>query len=221
MFVLASQSPRRKEILSAMGYDFVVRPGNFDERSVPEGSDPIEYVVEVARGKMLAALDQAEKGDVVLSSDLTVWHNNTHLHKPVDNTEAESHMQALSNTWHTEYGATFVGNSAENLHHVVSQVRVWLDPLTPDEMEAYLAIADATDKAGGFDLRCYVQVKGRQHVQFEGYVTTILGLDAIAAENLLQRFEVLPGRSGQEVEADFFKAVFGEDSREPSQRIKA
>ena len=87
MLILASQSPRRAELLRNAGIAFEVRPADVDE-SVRPGEEPAEYVKRLAREKALAVLATAPAGAVVLGADTTVVVDGESLGKPVDSAEA-------------------------------------------------------------------------------------------------------------------------------------
>ena len=87
MLILASQSPRRAELLRNAGFSFEVRPADVDERA-RAGEAPLEYVKRLAREKALAVLATAPPGAVALGADTTVVVDGECLGKPVDAAEA-------------------------------------------------------------------------------------------------------------------------------------
>src|SRR6266568_5974843 len=99
MLILASQSPRRAELLRNAGISFEVRPAEVDE-SMREGEDPFEYVKRLAREKALHALKTAPKGAVVIGADTTVVVGGESLGKPVDKAEARRMLERLSGRRH-------------------------------------------------------------------------------------------------------------------------
>lgn len=207
--VLASQSPRRKQILNDLGYSFETRPTDFDERSIDESLPPQEYVQEVALGKLQAGFDQAQPDEVILASDLSVWNKNRHIHKPTNLILAAESIRNLWDQWHVEYGACVVGTSSTDCKTRSDEVRVWLPSLTPEQLDRYLQISDPTDKAGGFDLACYASLVGRENIMFEGDITTIIGLNATAAAELLTEFGLPPQLSSLELEKRYYQEILG------------
>lgn len=207
--VLASQSPRRKKILTDLGYTFEIRPSNFDERSIPESLSPDIYVAKVALGKGQAALSSLQNNEIVLASDLSVVNDGKHIHKPADLTEAAKSIKNLWNKWHVEYGACVVGSLSREWNIRNDEVRVWIPALTDMQLQKYLEISDPTDKAGGFDLACYVSLVGAENVKFEGDVSTIIGLNASSAAHLLSEFGLPNSISAQEVEQSYATEIFG------------
>src|ERR1039457_5074402 len=95
MLILASQSPRRAELLRNAGYSFEVRPTEVDER-VRAGEPALEYVQRLAREKALAVLATAPAYAVVLGADTTVVLDGECLGKPVDAAEAQQMLARLS-----------------------------------------------------------------------------------------------------------------------------
>ena len=99
MLILASQSPRRAELLRNAGYTFEVRPADVDER-VRAGEPPEEYVKRLAREKALAVLATAPADAVVLGADTTVVLGGECLGKPVDAADAQQMLARLSGRVH-------------------------------------------------------------------------------------------------------------------------
>lgn len=207
--ILASQSPRRKEILTKLGYDFVVQPSAFDERSVSEEMSPEEYVKTVALGKagMIVPNDES---DIILASDLTVWSENRLAHKPNNLEQARREIPQIWNRWHTECGACVVGKPSIGWRIRTDTSKLFVPELTPEQFEEYLTIADPTDKAGGIDVRCFAKVAGSDSIKIQGTWSTILGLDVFSATALLREFGVEPRVAPEQVEADFAHAIMNQ-----------
>jgi septum formation protein len=102
MLVLASASPRRRELLALAGFSFEVRPAEIDE-SVAPGEEPVGYVTRLAREKaqaVLAALGADNAGVVVLGADTTVIVDGAILGKPVDVEDAKRMLRLLAGRMH-------------------------------------------------------------------------------------------------------------------------
>lgn len=223
--ILASQSPRRREILTALGYKPTVRPSHFDERSLPESDQPDQYALSVALGKAQAARREGKVGEVLLAADLVVWSQAGLLHKPTSEAEAREYLALLGGNWHDEYGACVVGVVDEAIvvdgdatvgsreakwETRVSRSRIWLPPLPEAAFAQYFAKADVTDKAGGLDLRCYVEIVGPAAVKVEGSITNVIGLDAEASAELLEQAGLPPHQPPRAIEIQYRTAILGE-----------
>ena len=102
-FILASASPRRKELLKEIISDFTVMPSDFDETSVNATLPPRKLVQELAKGKALAVAQGQEQGVVVLGSDTVVAFSKRVLGKPKDEEEAREMLTLLSGKRHAVY----------------------------------------------------------------------------------------------------------------------
>lgn len=203
--ILASQSPRRKQILERLGYSFEIQPSLFDERSIPEDLDPHEYVSRVSLGKAEFISGSPEK--IILASDLTVWSHDRLMHKPATVNEARQTLPLIWNDWHDEVGACVVGSKNLGWKTRVDVAKLWLPALTPQQLEEYLTIADPTDKAGGIDIRCFVHVAGRDSIKIQGDATTIIGLNAFSASEMLGELGLPATVQAQTVEDDILQDI--------------
>jgi septum formation protein len=168
MLILASASPRRREILHQAGISFVVRPAHVDE--TPRAAEPpAEYVNRMARKKAMAL--SAEPGDIVLGADTTVVTGREMFAKPEDPADAARMLEQLSGRCHTgmtgvclRAGAQIVEDRAETA--------VWFAPLSRAEIAEYVASGEPMDKAGAYAIQglaskfvrriegCYFNVMG-------------------------------------------------------------
>lgn len=207
---LASQSPRRQQILSDLGYAFETLPTFFDERAVPESLSQSEYVAQVAVGKFQSSVSAAPVADtVVLAADLTVWANGKLVHKPETIEEAAAVLPTLWDQWHIEYGCCVVGTHPDTYRMMPSVSKVWLPALDSAQLAQYLEISDPTDKAGGIDIRCWGQIAGVEKIQCVGSLTNVIGLDAFAAAELLTEYQLPPTVPADEVERKYQQNLFG------------
>jgi septum formation protein len=148
--VLASQSPRRRELLSGLGIALEVRPAATDE-TVHAGERPEAYVVRVAREKA-----RAVAGEVILAADTAVVLGDEILGKPRDASDAARMLRALSGTSHRVLTAVCVRRSApgparEREALVSTEVRFRL--LGEDQIAWYVATGEPLDKAGAYALQ--------------------------------------------------------------------
>lgn len=168
--ILASGSPRRKQLLALFGIPFSVRPSDVDE-SLQPGEEPLGYVRRLAAQKGAAC---AECGaNWVLSADTTVEVDGQILGKPADEKEARETLMLLRNREHQVHTAFCLlnGASGEALCGSCS-TPVRMRPYEPRELEAYIESGDYHDKAGGYAIQngefhpasvpngCYANVMG-------------------------------------------------------------
>jgi septum formation protein len=169
--VLASGSPRRKELLSMLGIPFTVRPADLDETPHPgEAAQP--YVGRLSVEKALAV---AQPGELVLAADTTVALDGEILGKPLDVEDAVATLMRLSGRPHqTHTGMAVVdGTTGAVLHQLVDTTQVHMR--TYDEVTArwYVATGEPLDRAGSYA----VQGIGSTLVaRVDGNVQTVVGL---------------------------------------------
>jgi septum formation protein len=157
MLILASQSPRRAELLRNAGLRFEVRPAEVDERVRP-GEPPLVYVQRLAREKALAVLATAPAGACVLGADTTVAVDGESLGKPADEAEARRMLARLSGRTHEVItGVCLAWRRAEGdgfVCEVEAEVtEVEFDTLTEEEIAAYVAHGEPMDKAGAYAIQ--------------------------------------------------------------------
>jgi len=177
--VLASQSPRRRELLAQLGVTLEVRPAHTDESVLP-GEPPRDYVLRVAREKA-----RAVAGDVVLGADTAVVLGGEVLGKPRDPEDARRMLQALSGTAHEVLTAVCVRRSepAIELDAVVA-TRVRFARLGDSEIAWYLATGEPLDKAGAYAIQ---GAGGAFVLGVEGSVSNVVGLPLAETSALLIR----------------------------------
>lgn len=148
--ILASQSPRRRELLSMITSDFAVLPADVDE-SLPSDIDPAKAVALLAEKKAQVVF-AVHPSSCVIGSDTVVAVDGRILGKPADTAEARAMLELLSGRWHTVYtGITVMTPQGSDTQVVATQVEFY--PLTPDEIEAYIATDEPYDKAGGYGIQ--------------------------------------------------------------------
>ena len=147
--ILASQSPRRRELLGLTGLDFIVRAADIDETMDP-GCAPFDEVARVSRAKALAVC--REPGDVVIAADTIVVCGGCCLGKPKDEADAFRILSLLSGRQHEVMtGMTVVSGSKIITHTEVTKIR--FRQLHPDEIRAYIATGEPMDKAGAYGIQ--------------------------------------------------------------------
>jgi septum formation protein len=151
MFVLASQSPRRMEILERAGIPFTVRvSGVPEERRLHES--PLDHVTRLARAKA-EAVDQ-HPGEIVLGADTVVVLDGHLLEKPSDGEDARRMLTLLSGREHS----VITGICLRHTQGVIAdyaETKVRFEPLTPEEIADYVATGEPMDKAGAYAIQGY------------------------------------------------------------------
>ncbi|MEG0874182.1 MAG: nucleoside triphosphate pyrophosphatase [Clostridiales bacterium] len=149
--ILASASPRRKEILANLGLDFTIAPANIDETPMAE-EEPQSYVLRMAVQKAIAAAKaHGEKEGIFLAADTIVVLDNKILGKPENVADAKSMLSSLSGREHiviTAIGMVDKGNN--RTVSAMEQTVVYFQELNQREIESYVATGEPMDKAGGY-----------------------------------------------------------------------
>jgi len=149
--ILASQSPRRIELLKKIIAEFVVHPSHIDETI--HLSDPGSYVRDISRQKVMEVAPEYENG-VIIGADSVVVLQNRILGKPLDRNEAIEMLSFLSGNTHEVYtGYTILDIETENIivDHDITKVIFRL--LSIDEIERYVDVAEPFDKAGSYGIQ--------------------------------------------------------------------
>lgn len=150
--VLASQSPRRRELLALVGIPHDVLPADIDE-SVLDGELPIPHCERLARTKA-ATLAVNHPDAVVIGADTIVVVDGDILGKPRDVIEAEGMLRRLSGRTHTVFTAVAVSLAGETRSDVV-EVAVTFRALSDDTIRAYVGTGEPMDKAGAYGIQGY------------------------------------------------------------------
>jgi septum formation protein len=182
--VLASASPRRAEILRAVGWEFETAPSDIDE-SARAGESPREYVERLAREKAEGAA-RARLFGLVLGADTTVVVEGAILAKPLDEEDARRMLRSLRGRWHEVLtGVALV--RAEDGRAVVAheRTRVRFSEMTDAEIAWYVATGETADKAGAYA----VQGRGALFVEeIEGDYWNVVGLPVRLVYELARSF---------------------------------
>jgi len=159
-FILASQSPRRRELIQLLGFPFQVMVADVDEDSVTT-PDPARNVVQTARlksNKIAVQLDTAVSPTLILAADTTVAFAGEMLNKPANKQEARQMLHRLRDTQHEVHtGVVLLELGSGREWQGVSTAVVTMRPYSDAEIDAYVATGDPLDKAGAYAI---------QHPQF-------------------------------------------------------
>ena len=186
--ILASQSPRRKEILALAGFEFTVCPA--DAEWAPEGLSPFDRVRELARGKA-TEVAKNHPNSIVLGSDTMVVLGETALGKPRDEQDAVDMLMSLQGQAHQVMTGVWVietddaGNVVkEDGFTDVTAVDFWA--FSEDEAREYVATTEPMDKAGAYG----IQGKGMRLVKgINGDFFTVMGLPGGRLIRFLKAFD--------------------------------
>ena len=195
--ILASQSPRRRQLLGQIGLDhFIVRPARGEEVMDPALS-PAQLVEELSRQKAREVAGASDPGDLVIAADTVVAIGGRVLGKPHDREEACAMLSALSGREHTVYtGVTVCRDDRMLTQHEATQVR--FRPLSPREIRAYVDSGEPMDKAGAYG----VQELGALLVEgIRGDYFNVVGLPLCRLGQMLSQFgvELLAGKEEQKL----------------------
>ena len=185
--MLASASPRRAELLSQIGVEFIQQPVDLDESALTN-EPPKAQVLRLAAEKANAAWLQAEgTAQVVLASDTMVVLDNQALGKPRNADHARSMLQSLSGRQHEVMTSVSVRDATrQKTLCVVTQVV--FGPLTAAQIDDYWATGEPADKAGAYG----IQGIGGQFVKsINGSYSAVVGLPLYETVQLLKEFEVM------------------------------
>lgn len=190
--VLASGSPRRRDLLAEAGYRFTVQPADIDETARPDEA-PADLARRLAREKALAVAHRiaplAERG--VLGSDTLVVLEGRVYGKPADPDQAVAHLRALTGQTHQVLtGVALVSGAGLDVTDVVVASHVSLHGASLDEIREYVATGEPLDKAGAYA----IQGIGRRFVaKVLGSETNVIGLPMEETARLLAAAGLTPG----------------------------
>ena len=182
--VLASQSPRRKELLTQMGLTFTVHPADIQE-VIPPGLTPQEAVMALSRQKA-AAVAADHPDDLVIAADTIVVFDGRLLGKPHSREEAREMLTALSGKAH-HVCTGFTLQRAGQTESGCEESEVWFRELTSWEIDAYIATGEPMDKAGAYGIQGYgaLLVRG-----IHGDYFNVMGLPVCRLGMALKNFGV-------------------------------
>ncbi|MES9671040.1 Maf family protein [Bacillus pseudomycoides] len=181
--ILASGSPRRKELLELAGVPFEIVVSEIEE-TIGAYSSPADIVMSLALQKASAVVEHHEDS-VVLGADTIVTYESRILGKPKDEAEAKEILQLLSGKTHEVYtGVALISKEKTVTFYERAEVMFW--ELTEEEIDAYIATKEPLDKAGSYG----IQGKGSifvQHIQGDYY--SVVGLPIARLVRELKQFD--------------------------------
>ena len=180
--ILASGSPRRKEILDTMGLEFSVDISDADESFA---GTPEEMVLELFRRKAQAVAPR-HSGAMILAADTLVFGDEV-LGKPHSAEEAKRMLAGLSGRWHSVYtGVTMIDTRSGKTLSRADVTRVHFVALTAQDIDAYVATGEPLDKAGAYG----IQGRGGMFIdRIEGSYSNVVGLPMALVRSMLLELE--------------------------------
>lgn len=188
--ILASQSPRRKQLLEGLGLSFIVLSSEIDEQRIIEEMgtvSPSELVSRLSACKAEAVAEQQSSG-LVIGADTIVLLEGAILGKPVDRQAAKEMLRSLSGKTHSVLsGVTVIDVDSEITKTLCVETAVDFKKIDEDELERYLNKASYLDKAGAYA----IQEHGALFVkEIRGCFFNVVGLPIFQTAELLKEFGV-------------------------------
>ena len=187
--ILASASPRRRELLARAGFEFEVRTSSLDE-TPKAGESPEEFARRAARDKALSVAAGAPQGSLVLGADTIVVTDHEILGKPVDASDAARMLRMLSGITHRVItGVCLVRGPAhvEAIRHAITWVT--FRRLDEQEIAEYVASHEPFDKAGAYGIQ---GLASKFVTRIEGCYFNVVGLPVAMVYDLLKSLPDFP-----------------------------
>lgn len=185
--ILASQSPRRKDLLACLGWTFEVAPAAVNE-AVRPGESPGDYVVRLATAKARAVAERASPAAVVLGADTAVVDQGDILGKPADASEAILMLRRLRGRTHRVYSAvTVLWNGACRTD--LCETEVPMRPYSEEEIQVYAASGDPLDKAGAYAIQ---NPSFHPAPDLQGCFANVMGFPLCHLTRTLHKFDLSP-----------------------------
>lgn len=171
--ILASNSPRRKELLSGLGLDYEVRTMPGIDESYPDELQGEDIPVYISSKKAEAYLETLQEGDLLITADTIVWLDGRVLGKPADEADARQMLRDLSGRTHQVItGVTLATTRVKKSFASVSQVT--FATLTEEEIAYYVSHYRPMDKAGSYGVQEWIGFIGVERI--EGSYFNVMGL---------------------------------------------
>ena len=182
--ILASNSPRRRELLSGLGLDYEVRTLPGIDESYPDTLQGEEIPVYISSKKASAYLDALKDNELLITADTIVWLDGRVLGKPADEDEARQMLRDLSGKTHQVItGVTLATTTFQKSFASVSQVT--FASLTEEEISYYVTHYHPMDKAGSYGVQEWIGFIGVERI--EGSYFNVLGLPVQRLYNELKK----------------------------------
>ena len=184
--ILASNSPRRKKIMSALGLEFEVIPSNYEEKLVTDVFS-YELIEDLATQKALDVVKRVDKNSVVIGADTVVVLHNKILGKPHTKENAYKMLKELSGQTHSVVTSVCGINTKTNRAALISTTSyVRFCELTSEMIQYYVETFSPLDKAGSYGIQ---ELPPNYIEKFEGSFENIVGLDPEAVKQVLAQLQ--------------------------------
>ena len=182
--ILASRSPRRKELLKELGLNFEVAAMDWDEE-YPSHLKAEEIALYLARAKARQFRNRIRDNEIVITADTIVWSNNKVLDKPADKDDALKILKEISGKTHRVITGVCL-LSKTMFTSFFSSTNVTFSELARDEIEFYIDSFRPYDKAGAYGIQEWIGLAACSHI--EGSYFNVMGLPVEQVYNELKKF---------------------------------
>jgi septum formation protein len=186
--ILASQSPRRQELLSDLGVSFDVVVRDFDE-SFPDGLSGEQIARYVSESKARSFRNAISDNEIVITADTIVWCNGIVLGKPVNQDDAIRMISLISGNTHEVITAVTLISTGKMVTFSDSTI-VRFDEMNPEDIKYYVEKFKPYDKAGAYGIQEWIGIIGCSHI--EGSYFNVVGLPVQMLYRELIKFVVNP-----------------------------
>ena len=192
---LASNSPRRRQLLAIAGWKFDVSAADMDESQLPQGESPADYVLRLAETKARAI--QADADQIILAADTAVVDGMDILGKPKDDADAIAMLKLLRGHTHQVYtGVALLRLSDELLLKDLCVTDVPMRDYSDEEILAYVQTGDPLDKAGAYAIQHPqfhpVAMPSEEHEGISGCYASVMGLPVCHVILLMRKMDIQP-----------------------------
>ena len=183
--ILASASPRRRELLAGLGVDFTIDTGNTFEEVIPDGLPQPQVPEYMAKGKSHGFHRELQSDEIIITADTMVLCEDEIMGKPKDREDAVRMIEKLQDNTHTVYTGVCIRSLEKEVSFTVA-TDVRFGNLTPDEISYYIDTCKPFDKAGAYGVQewiGYAAIKG-----IEGSYFNVVGLPVHRLYHELKNF---------------------------------
>lgn len=170
--VLASQSPRRQDLLKELGFDFEIKSADIDE-VYPDHLEKEAIPMYLATEKAKAMMSGLQDDEILITADTIVWLNGKAVNKPKDKADAFQMIEAMSNNEHVVYTGVQLTSKEKSLCFF-AETSVYFSKLDKDEINYYIDHYKPYDKAGAYGIQEWIGFIGIERI--DGSYFNVMGL---------------------------------------------
>ncbi len=185
--ILASGSPRRKEIMQMLGINFIVKTKPTQEnypKNLKGGDIPL-YLAELKASAFDNDLQNTNEKTIILTADTIVYINDKVLGKPKDAQDAKKMLKTLSGNMHEVFTGVCIKSKYKQTN-CLAATKVWFRPLTDEEIDFYVNTYKPFDKAGAYAVQEWIGAAAISRI--EGSFYNVMGLPSQLVSNELEKF---------------------------------